>query len=698
SSHDLLRQVGYLDRATRPAADAINQRRRDLERELESLASDQAESAAIVRIKLKAALGRLDAAAPQLLDLLAQLERLEAPGTIAGLADRLRQLMRHFGFELDDLSSREAGMAYAGLERALKELVGSAEMVALDRSFTAEEFAGLLESALTDAPLEDDGRDRGQSAGVRALPVMDARGLDFDLVLIIGLHDGGFPLYRGEDPIIPDDVRNALNRPLAAALRRRLGANAPSAPGKVIRTRADRNGEDWFLFFLALSTAEHEVVLTSPAADESGKPLTRSPFVAEVAALLEPGGTGISRRAQSGTPVPALADCFSRREFIARSVTDKSLGTGLAPLLGEASALEWIGARAEIEKRRELYLAIPAREQTENGEADARKLELAGPYDGRTGGAEGMAAILFGAKGHRPHWSASKLNQLVACGFKFFAGHLLELREEDAPDYESTALETGTLTHGILHELLESDIDFSDHETALRRARGMLGERYERERLSARDAAFFKLAWNSIERIVEELVEFECEQELEPGRERPILEHRLSFAIRSLPGTEPIELTLTGQLDRLELYRDPQRRLKKIRVLDYKTSRAAGKYADLANPEKEFARTDFQLALYLMGVLDQYRAELAPQVEIEAGYLVLKHWDKLQAYRISPELIEIDPQRRAQFLKQGEAAPAADRIVGLVMGAAAGYFDVDPLRCDDWCPFRRVCRYRKPGR
>jgi len=39
--------------------------------------------------------------------------------------------------------------------------------------------------------------------------------------------------------------------------------------------------------------------------------------------------------------------------------------------------------------------------------------------------------------------------------------------------------------------------------------------------------------------------------------------------------------------------------------------------------------------------------------------------------------------------------PVAERIIALVGEALDGRFDVDPRQCDDWCPYRTVCRYYK---
>jgi hypothetical protein len=43
----------------------------------------------------------------------------------------------------------------------------------------------------------------------------------------------------------------------------------------------------------------------------------------------------------------------------------------------------------------------------------------------------------------------------------------------------------------------------------------------------------------------------------------------------------------------------------------------------------------------------------------------------------------------------GSQRPIARRVVDLAASAINGQFDVDPLRCDDYCAFRRVCRFNK---
>ena len=73
-------------------------------------------------------------------------------------------------------------------------------------------------------------------------------------------------------------MKLALNRSLGEALRRRFGEYAPSRAGGILRTRYERNGEDFLLFFLALSMPSRGVVLSYAAAEAGGTPMVRSPF------------------------------------------------------------------------------------------------------------------------------------------------------------------------------------------------------------------------------------------------------------------------------------------------------------------------------------------------------------------------------------------------------------------------------------
>src|SRR5205085_539105 len=76
----------------------------------------------------------------------------------------------------------------------------------------------------------------------------------------------------------------------------------------VLRTAREASLEDPFLFFLALSMAEREVVLSYPAVNEDGNPTVPSPLLDEVRSC-----TALVETALDPTAVaPAAAECCER--------------------------------------------------------------------------------------------------------------------------------------------------------------------------------------------------------------------------------------------------------------------------------------------------------------------------------------------------------------------------------------------------
>jgi len=689
----MLTETGYIDRVMLPFDERIAKRRREIAEALDQ-ETDQGKRAA-----LQGKLGRTDAAAKAFAELFAVLETLEPPATLADHVERLSAALDRLGFDPAAHSLADTAAAAMGpLLSALAELAREARMIAPERVVSLDEFAALTEAVFAETTIEN--RNRSEQ-GVEVLSLVDARGLDFDLVFVIGLNDGTFPLYHRDDPLIPDDLKLALNRPLATALRRRFGATAPNALGRILRTRYDRNAEDWFLFFLALSMPEQEVVLSYSAADENGNPLLRSPFVEEVLKLLgEHAYEDVVRRVGAEEFIPTPDDSFAADEFINFAAQTRLLDHAVASAIAEPERLASIARRSEIERHRESYLTLPTREDRTESTSSVEKLALASLYDGRvTADARLHRLLLQKADGTPRPWSAGQLSGFASCGFKYFAGRILSLREEDEPDYEQSPLESGDAVHEILREIVARGVDFSDRRAAQAAADEVLVKQYTWRHREARDPAFFDVQWRSVRQMVEEAIEYETRRRGRGGEPPSQLEPEfaLSFAIEE-SGTklasEPLRVALEGRIDRLELYRDGHSGpIRKIKVVDYKTSRNLSGFADRL--KNELGVTDFQIPVYALGALTSFESELAPDTTIEASYLALKSREKeTESIRLEQDLIELDPRRRAILVDQG-TTPYADRVVRLVRAAVNGEFDVDPLKCDLWCPHRRLCRYHK---
>jgi hypothetical protein len=709
----MLDEIGYIDASAQPLMDRFRLHIDDLQSATEMAAADSD-----ARRKIDARLSRAERARTAFEQLLEALEPLAGPGMLAEHLSRLEHALEVLGFNLagvhddpdadPDDAANDAARASGPVRAALAGLSRWAALAGGGRVVDPAEFAAMVETAFDCAA----GPAGSEAAGaVVALPVLEARGLDFDLVFVIGLTDGVFPRYHPDDPLLTDQVKLALNRPLAETLRRRFGAAAPSRAGGILRTRYERNGEDFFLFFLALSMPSQRAVLSYAAAEAGGNPMVRSPFVDVVVRLLGDPAPAFAvsstrgsslRRVSASSVVPAITDCLSRDEFLARAAADDVLKSTEAETIETRATLDSICERSDIERDREAYLRMPAREEFPDPDEagmryspDPEKFASASRWDGRVAADPRLARMLCGDEASPRAWSATRLGELAACGFKFFAGRVLALREDDEPDYELSALEGGELIHVVLHRLVDQ-VNFRDPAGARAHAPEVLKAVRAERRPLARDQGFFDLRWKSIERTAQEFVELEIASRTANPDAEILTEHPIRFALNDLSDPKRVRLWLEGRIDRLELH--PGRgAVRRLRVLDYKNSRNPDRYRKLANSKgAQFGWTDFQLATYLMGALTEFEGRLAAEVTLEAGYLVLRSREKEQIAAVARSLVDSAPERRATAIKS-EEYPVAERIVALVDQALDGRFDVDPRQCDDWCPYRTICRYYKTG-
>ncbi|MGH8013827.1 MAG: PD-(D/E)XK nuclease family protein [Candidatus Binataceae bacterium] len=675
-------EAGYIDERTRPLDQCLATRRELL------AAIEPNRGQAATRLE------RFDQGAAAWREMLALLKPLESDGTIADHAARLELVLSQLHFESAATPLLDEASASIGpLLEALGLLGTEARAIASARSVTLEEFAGIFEMASAETTLAKP----GATGGVRAFNVMDARGLDFDLVFIIGLNDGEFPRYHSDDPLIPDEARAELNRALAAALRQRWGEKSPSTAGHILRTRFDHNAEDWFLFFLAVSMPAKKLVLSHATTNESGNPVVRSPFVEEIIRLL---GESLITRVPPEDFIPPPNDCFAASEFLNSVAERPLLRAAMSGVIASDDRLGALTERSEIERKRECYLKLPTREETATAAHDdvayrasnPEKAALADAYNGRVAAGERLrVALSRNRDGTARQWSEAQLNEIASCGFRFFARRILQLRDDDEPDYEQSAIETGGLVHQILQDLV-SETNFSDLSRVRETAHRLLEIHRERARTQARDATFVELEWRTIEKIIEEFVVYECRRQL---TERPPdelkLEHPFLFTLTQPGGESADEIVLAGRIDRLELYRGRDHLIHAIKIIDYKTSRGMDNYQ--RKLDHELGVTDFQMPVYALAAQSEFSSELAADLSVKASYMVLRHRDKETKERILPNASLTALESGSSGKSGAELYP--DRIRELVASAIRGEFEVDPMKCDQWCPYRPFCRYHK---
>jgi hypothetical protein len=693
---ELPRAIGYIDSSTLALTECIAKHRQLLERLGGKEATER-------RSALEHKRHLIERGARAWVELVERLKTLHQPGTLPDHLQRLRTLLERLEFDpARDSLHDSAAIAGGALWTLLEELAAAAALVMPDRILKLPEFAILLDDVLSETELESS---ETAGAAVHALPVMEARGLDFDLVIILGLNDGVFPARHPENPLLTDALVRALNPILRARLRRRIGAAAPDAPGPILRTRSDRNAEEPFLFFLALSMPSRAVVLSCSAEDEQGKPLGRSPFLDEVVRMVGSDQPALAPR-RSGALRHAIEECRAEREYLNFAARHGGLEV-LADAAAFGGRAASIRRRIAIEQRRADYLARPTREQLfkrwkdENKDhwatpdaliGDRAKARAVDQYDGRVTPDARLTAFLIEGQGDALRaWSASQFTELASCGFKFFARRVLRLREDDDADHEPTRLEGGALVHDILRVIVDAHPNYADGAAVTKLVGEIMGRFEDQGRGAARDPAFFDAEWATIQELISEFVAYETERHAAGDRPAAIeTEYDLDFTLAGPrpAGGEPIRIGIKGAIDRLELQRDRADRIAKLRVIDYKTSRGSG--LDKLLEPRNFATTDMQMPIYLLGAMAQAGLQHADRLIAEASYLALKRRDKTTAPLVVP-IDRIDRKHTTQAPDQPIAIAA--RVFDLIDGAIAGHFDVDPLHCSEWCAYRALCRF-----
>jgi len=256
----------------------------------------------------------------------------------------------------------------------------------------------------------------GAGGGVQVLSVMEARGLVFEHVFLVGLARGLFPRPIREDPLLPDRVRQRLRDAL------------PDLPVK-------REGfdEERFLFAQRLASSAN-VTLSFSEWDAEGRPLAPSP-------LLDPLTRGSDALPVRAAPEPALASPRERACETGLRASREHFGAALEIALEGAGAGRASGlAVAALSRARVAVLG-------ELDPSDGRRRE-AGPYLGFVGRVRAVDPRAGAI-------AVTHLETLARCGWQAFLDRLLGLAP--AADAQG-ALPRGNdarLLGNVVHRALE---------------------------------------------------------------------------------------------------------------------------------------------------------------------------------------------------------------------------------------------------
>ncbi|MBN1994046.1 MAG: PD-(D/E)XK nuclease family protein [Anaerolineae bacterium] len=268
-----------------------------------------------------------------------------------------------------------------------------------------QELQGAVQGATYALPPPDP-----PEAALPVLSALDARGLSFKAVALLGLAEGEFPRPEREDILLREEDRRALRLAGLSALENRL------------------RGDEITLFYQAVTRAREKLFLCRPYLADDGQPWEPSPYWSQVYGLFDqPPPEHIRPEAP-----PGLSESASPQEFV-----QGGLVAQLEP--------------AEFDQGEQKLAAAAAR--TVQGVAVLQtRLAVApqGPFEGDLSALSNRLTAVYGPE----HvWSATRLEAYGLCPHHFWLWLDLGLELRRAPAEGFDVFILGSMYHEILEEV-----------------------------------------------------------------------------------------------------------------------------------------------------------------------------------------------------------------------------------------------------
>lgn len=552
-----------------------------------------------------------------------------------------------------------------------------------------------------------------------------------------GLVDGAFPRTIGEDSILNEQDRAAL-----ASLDLPLGPTA-----------AQRQEEEIYLFYVALTRASDELLLTWSRMDAEGRSQSPSLLLEEVKRALP----GLDQAAPAMDPenLP-VQEIQTAGELGARMVAEVASWLEAPPgeepdpdpVLTGLYNLAHPGPSAEQPNER-IKEAVAEPHEEPAKDASARQLSL---FSGETGSAppsdlkpsslvtlrtvrdqfdRSRAALLYHTDAYIEdsllQWvfppgdiasSVSRLREFADCPFLSFARRRLKLVPR--PRAEVSPLETGNLAHAALERFFEHPAgpDFGAIDTRLGEIFRDLRDRPEFEAFQVDLASRYR--WSSTLRSLSRFLRLEMQRlghsPFRIKEREKVFGPHLGSAV-TIPLPDGANLLLLGRIDRLDLREGPDG--KHGLVLDYKSRPPA------SVPLNVERGLDLQLAAYLLFVQDvlgwmpagglyvpvlpspvqeeKLKAESRNPLNLKVSGIFLR--EEREAIDSGTEMLVGVRQNVTQAVAgPEEMRKLLDRTRGWLRSYAAtmrgGWIEAAPLEADrgrlacNHCDFSAVCRFQ----
>lgn len=320
--------------------------------------------------------------------------------------------------EQDDIRLRERDLAaLQALKDVLRGMVSAAQMIDMSPITYAEfldDLQGAVEAALYDPAPEQSG------AHILAADVVQAKGLSFAAVAVLGLAEGAFPATVHEDILLHDQERARL-----------------SAAG--IPLELSLHSEEAAIFHQAITRPRQRLLLTRPRLAEGGAPWPESPYWQEVLRRVQVSIRYLTHnevlQADEAASWPEVMQIYARNQDVA-----------WASWLREEQSQRWQrlqhGVKVALQRRR--------REAAE--------------HDGNLVAQQHQLRSWFG---HRRVWSASQLETYQTCPYYWFSRYALHLEARAEPILGPDAAQLGNIYHELLKRVYAESNDPTDVEVLL---------------------------------------------------------------------------------------------------------------------------------------------------------------------------------------------------------------------------------------
>jgi ATP-dependent helicase/nuclease subunit B len=494
-----------------------------------------------------------------------------------------------------------------------------------------------LEGAVDDSLLPIHGEENG---GIRVLDAMQARGLTFKRLFLLGFHSGLFPRIPKEDPFLSDDFRRRL----------RQGTARP------LPVKEEGEEEEHLLLSILLGSAAERIYISWQRADDSGRASSPSLALREVARVVlgRPDYNGLVNDLAARTaadPLLRLEETLLESGML--SASEELLLLALRGDGPESVAAGLAGRRPELTPGLRMLITT---ESFEPGAAE---------FDGRIGDAAPRPDPL----------SASALGKLGSCPLQFFFERILHLRplEDEQTAFDLIPSEIGLAVHSILERIyrtLRDDrlLSGGNGEAAAERAVELLDPVWNEMTgaIGHRIGRRFETLWRAHESDwLQAIRRFLREDIPRISRLAPDVIDLEKPAEADVDLGEGVRISAVGRFDRLLRTGD------ELLVTDYKTS---GKLKEKTNPTYMLKGLSLQVPLY---------AHLAGGAAVEL-LGVGPCYD--------PEDADRPADSRFDGLEGRQLEGLQETLRVLTALAERGLYPMNPPTPCRWCPYTAACR------